>query len=368
MTELDKDSAVSIYHQLASALRHQIISGELEPGAKLPPELELADKQGVSRGTARQAVMLLVSEGLVHRVQGKGTFVRALGRSEGRTGVIGLVVPYARDSLTVDILLGAESAAKSRGFSLMFSYTGEDVQQEAQDIRRMREENAAGLIVFPTSNITYDETIWQLHTARFPLVLVDRYFPGLPCSYVVVDNLGGAYRATEHLINLGHTSVAFVSTTGMQTTTVQDRFKGYQRALADRGYAYQADWLCGSSALKDAEAEVDAIRAYLRRPDRPRAFFAVNDYTALKVVRAAQAENLRVPDDVAVVGFDDVDVASQISVPLTTVSQPRYELGLRAAHSLIDRVQSQQPTIDQIVLPTTLVVRHSCGARRQLAG
>ena len=266
MSDLNKESAVSIYHQIAAKLRDQILRGELGPGGKLSPELDLAEKYQISRGTVRQAILLLVAEGLVERVQGKGTFVRYVETNGSSRGVIGLTLPYARDSLTIDILLGAENAAKSRGYSLLFSYTGEDIQQEAIDIQRMRAENAKGFIIFPSTNITYDETIWQLKKEGFPFVLVDRYFSNLPSEYVGVDNLGGAYHATEHLLNLGHRSIAFVGASDTQTTSVNDRFQGYRRALSDHGIDFQDNWLCSYSVVhNDEDGESNAIKNFLHR-------------------------------------------------------------------------------------------------------
>jgi len=367
MPIFDKESATSIYHQVAGLLRDRILNGELEPGAKLPPELELAETYDLSRGTIRQAVLLLVAEGLVERVQGKGTFVRQLERGGNNGGVIGITLPYAHDALAIDILLGAESATKSRGYSLLFSYTDENIQQEAIDIQRMRTEKARGFIIFPSTNVTYDEAIWQLRKEGFPFVLVDRYFPGLPSDYVGVDNLGGAFRVTEHLINLGHQAIAFIGASDTQTTSVKDRFHGYKRALAGHGLVFQESWHCSFvGAAGNEDAEVNEIRSYLSQPETPRAVVAVNDYTAIKVVKIARSLGLRVPEDVAIVGFDDIQQASQIEVPLTTVAQPRYEIGVRAAHLLIDRLKGVKTGLSQLILPTSLVVRESCGARMRL--
>lgn len=367
MTNLDKESATSIYHQIAGLLRNQILQGDLQPGDKLSPELDLAEKYQISRGTVRQAVLLLVAEGLVERVQGKGTFVRHIESNSFSGGVIGLTLPYARDSLTIDILLGAENAAKSRGYSLLFSYTGEDIQQEAIDIQRMRAENAKGFIIFPSTNITYDETIWQLKKEGFPFVLVDRYFSNLACEYVGVDNLAGAYHASEHLINLGHRSIAFVGVSDTQTTSVNDRYHGYRRALSDYGINYQDSWFCSYPAShNDEEGEINEIRKFLRQESRPSAILAINDYTAIKISRAARAESLTIPDDLALVGFDDIQQASQLEIPLTTVAQPRYEIGVRAAHLLIDRLKGIKSVLNQVILPTSLVIRESCGARKGL--
>jgi len=366
MTELNKESATSIYHQIAGLLRDQILRGELEPGSKLSPELDLAEMHQISRGTVRQAILLLVAEGLVERVQGKGTFVRRIETDIPAGGVIGLTLPYARDSLTIDILLGAENAAKSRGYSLLFSYTDEDIQQEAIDIKRMRAENAKGFIIFPSTNVTYDETIWQLKKEDFPFVLVDRYFANLHSEYVGVDNLGGAYHATEHLLNLGHRRIGFVGASDTQTTSVNDRFHGYQRALSDHGINFRDHWRCSYSvAHHDEESEINEIRKFLRQETRPTAIIAINDYTAIKIVRAARAEGLSIPDDLAVIGFDDIQQASQLEIPLTTVAQPRYEIGVRAAHILIDRLKGVKSVLTQVILPTSLVIRESCGARKR---
>jgi DNA-binding LacI/PurR family transcriptional regulator len=281
--------------------------------------------------------------------------------------VIGITLPYARDSLTIDILLGAESAAKSRGYSLLFSYTDEDVQQEANDFQRMRTENAKGFIIFPNTNVTYDESIWQLRKEAFPFVLVDRYFANLSSDYVGVDNLGGAYRVTEHLINLGHTAIAFIGASDTQTTSVKDRFQGYKRALSDHGITFRENWHGSYTVANGGEAvEAEMIQQYLSQSQTPKAIVAVNDYTAIKVVRAARRLGLRIPQDLAVVGFDDIQQASQIEVPLTTVAQPRYEIGVRAAHLLIDRLKGVKTGLSQLILPTSLVVRDSCGARLRL--
>jgi DNA-binding LacI/PurR family transcriptional regulator len=324
----------------------------------------MAEMYSISRGTLRQAMSLLVNEGLVERTPGKGTFIRRRETAKSTGKFIGLVVPYARDFLIMDILLGVESAAKARGYSSVFLYTNEDMEQETQDIRRMQEEDVAGLVIFPISNILYDPNVWRLHEETFPFVLIDRYFPDLETDYVIADGIGGAYRATEHLINLGYTDITFVSSAATQTTSVRQRYQGYRRALANYGLADRGSWLrVPVSDLSDDDIYLQHIGALLRSPDRPEAIFTVNDLTAFHVLAAARAEGLSVPEDLGVVGFDDIEMAARFSVPLTTVAQPRYEIGVRAAHLVIDKAEGIQSGLEQIVLPTTLVVRQSCGAR-----
>ncbi len=194
-----------------------------------------------------------------------------------------------------------------------------------------------------------------------PLVLVDRYLPDLDCDYVVADNEGGGYRATEHLIILGHTRIGFVYSHkgNLQTTSVRDRFQGYRRALQEYGCPIDETLVYQQSPPPHADGE--AFGDLLARPDRPSAIFAVNDGIALELLRAAQRRGLRLPEDLALVGFDDLTFAAHLSPPLTTVAQPRMDLGLRAGNLLINRIEGQTGPPRHIELPTSLIVRESCG-------
>jgi DNA-binding LacI/PurR family transcriptional regulator len=317
---------------------------------------------------------LLVEEGLIERVAGRGTFVRqwesAASPAVNYDRAIGLVIPSANDQLSLNILIGVERAAKHRGYHVMFNQSNESLKQEKQDLERLYANRVAGAIVFPVSDVEYSETIWRLHASGFPLVLVDRYFPSLDCDYVVVDNLGGGYRATEHLIALGHSRIAFLHTgRGYRTTAVQDRYRGYRKALADYDLPFQESWATSLKNVEPASARRGVSPAcvpYLQRSDRLEAVFAANDPTAIRLLSAAASLNVRVPDELAVVGFDNTHMAAQTHPPLTTVSQPRVEIGARAARLLIDRIEGKRGPPEHIVLPTDLVVRDSCGARHRV--
>jgi len=359
---------MTLYAQLITYFRQRILDGSLPPGARLPTELELAKEHRMSRGTVRQALHVLVTEGLIERVQGRGTFVRQVAppgavRQEADRR-IGLVLNHVGEQHDLDILIGVEHAAKSRGYQVSFSYAEENLEQQDRDIRRMREDRVAGLIIFPVSDVTYDESVWRLQSNGIPFVLVDRYFSDLDTDYVVADNIGGAYRATEHLLILGHTRIGFVYAPigGLKTTSVRDRLQGYRQALKDYGLAYDNRLVRQRSTMSEAPGH-DPYGPFLTGPDRPTAIFAVNDSEALTLIQAAQRCGLRVPEDLAVVGFDDLSFAAHLSPPLTTIAQPRMDLGLRAGHLLIDRIEGQSGLPKHIELSTSLIVRESCGAR-----
>jgi GntR family transcriptional regulator of arabinose operon len=356
------------YAQLRAFFRERILDGRLPPGAQLPTEFEIARQHQVSRGTVRHALESLVREGLVERTQGRGTFVRntitPAPQPQAAERRLGLLLNRHGGQLDLDILVGVDHAAKSRGYQVSFAYAEDDVEQQDRDIARLLDDRVAGLIIFPVSNTAYDAAIWRLQEQGVPFVLVDRYFPDLDSDYVVCDNVGGAYRAVEHLLILGHQRIAFVYSNidGLQTTSVRDRWQGYRNALADYGLPYDDALVVQKSPPSETSADSPYIHM-LSQPDRPSAVFAVNDHEALALLRSAQQCGLRVPEDLALVGFDDLHFAQHLNPPLTTVAQPRLEIGLRAGNLLINRVEGQDGPTRHIELPTSLVVRDSCGAR-----
>jgi DNA-binding LacI/PurR family transcriptional regulator len=277
---------------------------------------------------------------------------------------IGLVLSRLGSQLDLDILIGVENAAKSRGYQVSFAYTEQRHEEQIRDIARLRADRVGGLIIFPISDVTSDQSIAELQAAGMPVVLVDRYLSDLDTDYVVPDNAGGGYRATEHLIILGHTRIGFIygNMDTLLTTSVRDRCAGYRRALetyglrGDHPAIVQLPW----AGAPDAATRYEA---FLAQPDRPTAIFAVNDEIALFLMQMAQRSGLRVPEDLAIVGFDDLNFAEHVNPPLTTVSQPRMDVGLRAGNLLINRIEGQGGPKKHIELPTSLVVRASCGAR-----
>jgi DNA-binding LacI/PurR family transcriptional regulator len=351
---IDHASPTALYMQLASQIRAAIRSGELPPGVRLPSELELAERYRLSRGTVRQAMNILVNEELVERVPGKGTFVKAIDP----VALIGVILPYVGDALTMDILVGVEQTAKQQNCQVIFAQTEERPQQQTLDIRRMRDQRAAGIILFPLTNLAHDDIVAGLAAEGVPLVLVDRYFPNLATDVVVVDNFDGGRQATEHLIALGHKRIGFIAADSLGTTSIHDRYEGYRRALAAHGLPCDERLFL----FLPGEAPPAALGAYLRQSSRPTAVFASNDFSALRVMRRAEELGLRVPEDLAVVGFDNIKEAAELSVPLTTVAQSGRQIGQRACELLLEQLNQGRHTSRHEVLPVKLIVRHSSGA------
>lgn len=366
MPELSPVSPRPLYLQLADYLRRQIETGAWPPEFQLPPEIDLATQFEVGRGTVRQAMALLVNQGLLQRTAGKGTFV-AISEARPRSQLIGMVVPYLRDSLTTDMLHGAEGILRRSGYGLVFSHSEGSLKLEVAQIEQLRQQRVSGLILFPVGVEEEPATLSRVLPPNLPLVLVDRRLPGLVADTVVADNTGGAYRAVEHLLTVGHTRIACV-TVPDRPSSVIDRIVGYEQAMRDAGrlplvavpLALHNDRVRDTVPSYSAD-ELSPVDHLLGVPDAPTALFCINDFVALGVMRRLVEQGKRIPDDVAIVGFDDIAIAPYMPVPLTTVAQPKYEIGVQAAQLLLDQIAGAAAPGREVVLPTSLVVRDSSG-------
>lgn len=374
MLKLNKTSSAKPLHmQLTAYFRERILDGQLSPGTRLPTELELAAQCEVSRDTVRQAMAQLVDEGLLERLPRRGTFVCELPDSiKGPMLVgqksVGLVLnrpPHLQ--LNVDILIGVEQAAKSHGYSVSFTCAEESEEQQARDIARLQAAQVLGFIVFPVSDSTSDESIRQLHSANVPLVLIDRYYPDLTTDYVGPDNVAGGFRATEHLLILGYRRIGFVFSAEetLHTSSVRERWEGYRAALQKYNVAYDEALVIPNFSMSLPESIV-CFTDLATSSSRPEAIFAVNDFVALDVIQAAKQIDMRVPEDLALVGFDNLYFTEYLSPPLTTVAMPFMEMGLRASNLLISRIEGLAGPFRHIELPTNLVVRESCGVQLRM--
>ncbi len=359
---LQRSRDVPLYLQLRTLLQQRIASGEWGPGAMLPAEHVLCAEYGVSRGTLRQALADLEAVGLLRREQGRGTFVTHGARAEAANSLLSrslsFIVPYVRDSFVPTLLLGVESAARAQGFAVLFHHVENDLDKQAEALRSAWQQGVAGIILFPVDSTHVAPIMEELVARRFPFVLLDRYLRGLHTDYVISDNFGGGLRATQHLLWLGHRRIGFVSWRD-PAVTMEHRRAGYRYALEEVGAPLDPKLECEVEGYPTIDQA--ALTRFLRETPGLTAVFAANDQLALAARRAALALGLAIPRDLALVGFDDLDIASQIDVPLTTVAQQVFEMGRLAAEVVIRKIRGEATGVEQHILPTRLIVRRSCG-------
>ena len=361
------------HRRISDDIAARIESGHYATGARLPSEPRLAAEFGVSRGTLRQSLASLREGGYLDSIPGRGTFVRgARPRGlESRRRVVGLIVPSVTRPALPDVLMAIEDELHRRGYSLLVGTSGNTLEQEKGRVHRILGEGVSGLIVLPIDGRPDALLYQQLLDEGFPLVLIDRHIVGLSIDAVLPDNVGGAFVAVSHLIELGHRRIAFISSNNLTTTSVLERLQGYQQALRANDIPAEPELLftrlpaippAGTDEDRVIQDNARRIARFLSSRPLPTAVFALHDRIAISVLEASAELGLRVPDDLAIVGFDDDPLAQKLRVPLTTIAQPRDQIGRTAARMIADRIEGRRIETARIVLPTQLVMRRSSGS------
>lgn len=271
-----------------------------------------------------------------------------------RTGLLGLVVSDLRNPFSAELAHAIQHAAKEHDYSLVVSATDSDDGRAVRVLSGLRGRQVDGLIVaHPESRVVNDELVAAVMQG-VPVVLIGMRLDPPVADRVTTDTYEGALAAVSHLIDLGHRRIGFLE--GQEQ--VRGRRRGYVDALTAAGIPVDES-LIGTDPLNRDGGATAALR-FLDRPDPPTAIFAANDAAALGVLQAAYVRKVRVPDDLSVVGFDDVELAAHAVPPLTTVAQPTLDLGREAVALLFGRLSGSGPeNAVELRLPCELIVRDS---------
>jgi LacI family transcriptional regulator len=277
----------------------------------------------------------------------------------GKSNLLGLEVVDISIPFCAELARGIEYQARQQGYNVIFCSTNEKPELLENFLNLMAEVGVDGLIF--TSARLQEPLIEKLVDDKFPLVLINRKMRGETFNYVVLDNFQGAYTITKHLIDMGYKKVAIIDGP-LNTSTGLERFKGYQQALRDHNISIRQDYIVHGPWSK--MTGYTAAKRLLETKDRPEAIFGASDHLALGVIDAVEEMGLRIPDDVALSGFDDTDFASNRRINLTTISQRRYKMGQLGVQILIDQIEEKtNDCIHKIVLEPRLIIRESCGIK-----
>lgn len=271
-----------------------------------------------------------------------------------QTATIGLVVPDISNPFFSVIARGAEVAASARGYSILLCNTGEDVSREIEVLNLLHERYVDGVIVcgFRQEDAPLHEALAQFDA----VVLVNRRLQGESLPAVLVDDVLGGYLVTEHLLQGGNTAVGFVA--GPRASySGAGRLQGYKQALRDAGMEPQEKWI--SHCPPTIAGGETTTHTLLQANPELSALFCYNDLVALGALRGCQASDRRVPQDVAIAGFDDIMLAGVVDPALTTCHVPREDMGRLAASMLLDCINDGVNTCDEIIVKPELVVRAS---------
>jgi LacI family transcriptional regulator len=325
---------------------------------------DVAKRAGVSTATVSHVInqSRFVSNATVRRVRRAMEELHyqpnAVARSLRRkyTSTLGLVLPDSSNPFFAEVARGVEDHAFEQGYNVIFGSSDGDLEKENAYLRVFIEKQVDGMIFVAAGEST--RNIHQLQAEHIPLVVVDREFKNVIADYVVTDNRRSGFLATEHLIQLGHRLIGCI--TGPSTVTPSaGRVAGYRDALKAYSISFNPR-LVQRGDFQPPSGFVATQTFLSHKSQRPTAIFACNDMMALGALSAIYKAGLRVPYDIAVVGCDDITLASYALPPLTTIQQPKYEMGKLAAQILIERVNHQRNgKVQRHLLPTKLIVRES---------
>jgi len=325
---------------------------------------EIAKRAGVSPSTVSRT---LRGKGRVSAETRKRIFriaeelgyrpnVSARALVTGRTGTIGFLI-HPRQSLDSgsfygEILAGVEREIHASGFHTIFS-----TQVSENPPSMVKEQRVDGLIIAGCD--VPQDLIWAVKERGIPLVLVDYHLDKV--DSVFTDNVRGAYEAVTHLIQLGHKKIGFICE-WFDDLSFAERFEGYKQALKEHGLPFDEN-LTAEGLPRVQDSGYLAMKKLLERA-LPSAVFAANDSAAAYAIQAIKEKGLKVPEDIAVVGFDDGPIAVHTEPPLTTMRVFREKMGVMAARRLLELIEDPEQPAVQIKLATKLVIRESCGAHR----
>ncbi|WP_236703091.1 GntR family transcriptional regulator [Paenibacillus xylanivorans] len=364
-----------LYLQTADLVMEEIRSRKLQPHDPVPSEGELAKLYSVSRMTAKLALQILEKQGIVYRLARRGTFLSGdyLGGppKELLTGnittdekiikrKIALLFPNM-DDYVARIIASVEQEARKCGCQLLIRITT-DKEDESFCLQELYEEGIDGIILFPRGRTRCSEKVLELNLLNYPLVIIDRIFREVNIDCVYHDHYQGAYNLTEYLIDRGHREIGYISMPFDGVTSREDRYKGYVQAMLDYALPVNGRNICLDCAedymlnLNGANLQ---LKHFIQSNPAMTAVVCADDYIATSCLYTALSIHKRVPEELSIIGFSDIQLASLLPVPLTTARQTTEKLGQAAVNLLCKRMENSREGALSIKVNTTIIERSS---------
>lgn len=280
----------------------------------------------------------------------------AQGLRSSKTSTLGVIVADILNPFFSALLKGIEQAAREEGYSIIVQDSDENYENEKSAVQTTMSEQVDGLLITPVQ--TNQGTIVDLKQSELPFVLLGRYFDDLDTHYVVTDDVQGAKSATNHLIEKGHERIAMVNGP-THISSSRERLQGYLSTMEEHELSVNNSFMLNNNVTIDDGYE--AGRAVISSAPRPTAVLCYSDFVAIGIIKVARDAGLKIPEELAVVGYDDVFFSTCLEVPLTTVRIPKKKLGKRAFHVLKALIDGERDTsnLQQVKLETELLIRKS---------
>ena len=288
------------------------------------------------------------------------------------TETVGLVLGDISNPYSTELARAVRESLTSRGFNLFICISEHSAKEDIAAFKSLADHSVDGIIAATRSNEGGDEYLREIVESNVPVVVIGRDFYHEDVDFVSPDNLRGGFEATQHLIDLGHERIAFIGA-NLKAGSNLKRLQGYLKALAQHDIEIDERLITGRNedvsevpGYSTEEIGFEGMKRLLTLPNPPTAVFARNDFTAIGAMSAIKEAGLSIPEDIAIVGFDDISLAVRTSPPLTTVRQPMRLEGKLAAEMLLERIERREKlSRRERILNCELIVRESTGLRKR---
>lgn len=362
------ENGQSKYYILMDRLKQDMLAGKIRPGDKIASENELAGQYQVSRHTVRKALSILEHEGLLEAIHGRGTY--CVERTRGGIGSshnIAVVTTYISDYIFPRVIQGIDHVLTREGYSIILKNTGNSQKNEAKALEDIMTKSIDGLIIEPSKSEIYCKHMNQyeaLDLMRLPYVFLQGTYPQMKNKpNVVMDDVEGTYLLTKYLIELGHKHIVGIFKIDDSQGTA--RHKGYIKALNEAGMYYNPDNVILFHTEDRTKKPAAMVRQFIESGMEMDSIVCYNDQTALEVIKALEAYDIKVPEDVSITGYDNSLIAENGPVKLTTISHPQEKIGEMVAELLLEKihgVDDKDSKVPRIIKPE-MIIRESCRNR-----
>ncbi|KKI90388.1 hypothetical protein WQ54_20725 [Bacillus sp. SA1-12] len=362
-----------LYEKIYEHIIKQIEQGRLKHGDRVPSEKELAEEFQVSRITSKKALDLLAQNKIIERIRGKGSFVaqqQTVSKKEiigekkkheriGTTELIALIIPDFDDAFGLNLVKTIEKACLQNNYSLIIRRTRGFIKEEENAIIDLVKIGVNGMIIFPVNGEHYNTELLRLVLMDFPLVLVDRYLKGIPASSVCTNNQAASEALTTYLFSLGHTKIAFLSSSPSGTSTIEERLQGFHIAYTMQGLKLDPNYLLfdlisSSPQYYDdktnTKLETDslAIKRFIENHPSVTAFIVSEYYLALALKYILEKQGKTVPGDYSIVCFDSPENHFDHAT-FTHIRQHEEEMGEMAVHMLMKQLKGEKIPMHTVI-------------------
>ena len=370
---LEKNGKTTKYMAIKRQILQMIREGKYKSGDKLPSENELAKIHGVSVITSKKTLEELAKDGSIYRIKGSGSFVAhpKQKKKPAQANRIAMVLPLGGNTGGgMELFSNVEMVARSHGYYVSVENTHRNCQKEREILQRLLKDNVKGIVYYPTFSSENFDLIKKFAMEKHAIVIIDKSIHDIGIDTVLSDNYRGSHEMTEYLIGRGHRNIIFACEDDIdEVSSIRERFLGYCDALSEANISLDTDLAMHRKTVHEKGAEGNGVARFCRevvekvRNDKSiTAVQAASDVNAVELISQFAKKGINVPDDVSIAGFDDLDIASCITPPLTTVKQNFGAIGRVATELVFKRIADKDRKAEKVLIPVELVIRKSCRA------